>query len=57
MIINPCQCGCNELIIWKEEPFDLDNIAKIECPECGVIVWGCDEDSVADWNAHRYDDK
>lgn len=57
MNINPCQCGCSDLIVWEEDLDDMNSIAKIECPECGSIVFGCTDDSIEDWNAHRYDDK
>jgi len=30
-------CGCD--------------VEKIECPECGRVVWGADKASVRDWNA------
>ncbi len=60
MDIKPCKCGCDDLIVWRslsrapEET--ITELEKIECPECGNVVWGSDEECIDDWNNERYDD-
>lgn len=54
-----CECGI-EPVVWEESDdrgFEsLLNIEKIECPACGHIVYGSDEESILDWNSRKYDD-
>ena len=33
-----------------------DCIEKIECHECGRIIYGSDEESIKDWNAGKNDE-
>lgn len=58
--LKPCACGNDNLIFWEPCESDdrveqLTRIEKIECLSCGKIVYGADDDSVEDWNNHRYD--
>lgn len=46
--INKC---CNKApILWAVDNFDVMNIEKIECQECGRVVYGSDDDGVDSWN-------
>ena len=58
--IFPCQCGSENLIKWLENPhsrgFDsLLDLEKIECLDCGNVVYGGDEESIDAWNSGEYD--
>ena len=35
-IIRKCDCGCD--------------VETIECPKCGRIVYGCDNENIERWN-------
>jgi len=57
--IKPCACG-DDPVIFKCDPGasrieQMTTVEKIECPSCGNIVWGSDQDSIDDWNAGAYD--
>lgn len=56
--IRPCACGCNDLVVWEppSDPKDVNALEKIECKRCGATVWGSDDDAIAQWNAHEYDE-
>lgn len=54
--LQPCACGCADLVVWEPSSFDVTNLEKIECKRCGATVWGSDDDSIAQWNAGEYDE-
>lgn len=55
--VKPCLCGCDDLILWLDNPDDtVDSLNKIECPDCGRVVWGGDDEAIMDWNNEQYDD-
>jgi hypothetical protein len=58
MIVNNCPCGKEPTRWFDPELSGFDSmlsIEKIEC-ECGkYVVYGGDEESVADWNAGKFD--
>jgi len=59
--VSSCKCGNEDLIIWLEDPNlspgkSLTNLEKIECPDCGRVVYGGSEQEIKKWNAQDYDD-
>ena len=59
-LVQPCECGCEDLIIWLhneslEGPDSLEALEKIECPDCGNVVYGGDDEAIHDWNSRIYD--
>lgn len=46
-------CGVKP-IVWKcncgEKKFCGCDVEKIECPNCGRIIYGCDDEDIEQWN-------
>jgi hypothetical protein len=58
--IMPCICGCADLITWlPAQPAgsfdDMLALEKIECTNCGRVIYGSDEDAIKSWNAGKSD--
>lgn len=57
--VKPCQCGSDDIIKWlacDNDPFDLTALEKIECRDCGRVVWGGGAEEIEKWNKGDCDD-
>lgn len=60
--VDPCECGSDNLVLWLEQDQSFDNwldamtsLQKIECMECGNVIFdGCAE-AIEEWNNHEYE--
>jgi len=58
--ILPCQCGSENLSKWLENADSIGfesmlDLEKIECLDCGNVVYGGDQESIDAWNSGEYD--
>lgn len=59
-MINPIKCCGENPVIWKctcnATEYCGCDVEKIECSECGRIVWGADTEEVERWNTGENDE-